>query len=387
MSAFQQAGRAGRGADPSLVVLVAGEDQLDQYLMRNPDELFDGDPEKAVADPENRELLPDHVASAAAENWLSEADREYFGEPYPDVVADLESAGRLERRETGQGLRWTHSGDGSPQHSMSLRTIESREVDLVDRRSDDVIASLSFGDALRDAHPGAIYHHQGQRYEVTDLHLDRDVAELQPTWADYYTRVLTEKDIVVEEDLRERALSARPDVPVRFADVTVTERVTGFERRDATRDETIGREELDLPETTLPTRALYYPVPDDVEREMRELGDFNGGIHAAEHGSISLFPLRFLCDRGDIGGISTPLHPHVGGSAVFIYDGYPGGVGLVRDGYEVVEDLLARTASLIGGCDCASGCPACVQSPHCGNANEPLAKAPAVHLLESLTER
>jgi DEAD/DEAH box helicase domain-containing protein len=387
MSAFQQAGRAGRGADPSLVVLVAGEDQLDQYLMRNPDELFDGDPEKAVADPENRELLPDHVASAAAENWLSEADREYFGEPYPDVVADLESAGRLERRETGQGLRWTHSGDGSPQHSMSLRTIESREVDLVDRRSDDVIASLSFGDALRDAHPGAIYHHQGQRYEVTDLDLDRDVAELQPTWADYYTRVLTEKDIVVEEDLRERALSARPDVPVRFADVTVTERVTGFERRDATRDETIGREELDLPETTLPTRALYYPVPDDVEREMRELGDFNGGIHAAEHGSISLFPLRFLCDRGDIGGISTPLHPHVGGSAVFIYDGYPGGVGLVRDGYEVVEDLLARTASLIGGCDCASGCPACVQSPHCGNANEPLAKAPAVHLLESLTER
>ncbi|WP_117590963.1 DEAD/DEAH box helicase [Haloprofundus halophilus] len=390
MSTFQQAGRAGRGADAALVVLVAGEDQLDQYLMRNPDELFEGAPEKAASDPENTELLPDHVASAAAENWLSVDDERVFGPPYPDVVSRLEAAGRLDRRDTAQGPRWIHSGEGSPQHSMSLRTIERREIDLVVRDRNEVVASLSFSDALRDAHPGAVYHHQGQSYEVIDLDLDRDIAELQATWADYYTRVLTDKEIVVNEDIVEKPLSARPDTSVRFADVTMTEQITGFERRDPKRGEAIGREALDLPETNLRTKALYFTVPDDVEREMREsAGDrgFNGGIHAAEHGMISLFPLALLCDRADIGGLSTPHHPHTGKSTIFVYDGYPGGVGLTRGGYDRVETLMARTARLVDDCDCADGCPACVQSPHCGNANEPLSKEPAVLLLDSLTGR
>ncbi|WP_101297205.1 DEAD/DEAH box helicase [Halegenticoccus soli] len=387
MSAFQRAGRAGRGDDPALVVLVGGEDQLDQYLMRNPDDFFDGDPERAVSDPENDHLLPDHVACAASENWLSTGDERHFGAGYPGVVADLEAAGRLERRDTAKGVRWTHAGGGSPQHEMSLRTIDGREIDLLDRRSNEVIASLSFSDGLRDAHPGAIYHHQGQSYEVVTLDLDRDVAELQPTWADYYTRILHDKDVRVESELAEKPLSARPDASVRFADVTVTTRITGFERRDPRRGEAIGRESLDLPETTLRTKALYFTVPRDVETEMRgAAGDrgFNGGIHAAEHGMISLFPLSLLCDRADVGGLSTPVHPHTGRSTIFVYDGYPGGVGLARGGYEIVEELMARTARLIDGCPCEDGCPACVQSPHCGNANEPLAKEPAVTLLDAL---
>jgi len=180
-------------------------------------------------------------------------------------------------------------------------------------------------------------------------------------------------------------LSARPDTSVRLADVTVTERVTGYERRDAKRGETLGRETLALPETTLSTTALYVTVPDDVEATMRSIGDFDGGIHAAEHGLISLFPLELLCDRADVGGLSTPYHAHTGASTVFVYDGYPGGVGLARGGYERIEPLLARTGRMIDGCGCSDGCPACVQSPHCGNANEPLAPAPAVHLLESLS--
>ncbi|GAB3327089.1 DEAD/DEAH box helicase [Haloplanus salinarum] len=383
MSTFQRAGRAGRGSDPALVALVAGEDQLDQYLMDHPDTLFDGDPERATVDPGNDHLLPDHVAAAATENWLSREDESHFGDGFPDVVADLEAAGRLERRETDAGVRWTHAGGGSPQQATSLRSVDDREVDLL--ADGDVIATLGLDDALRDAHPGAIYHHQGQSYEVTDLDLDRDVATLQATWADYYTRVLTEKSVAVERERESTALSARPDTAVHLADVTVTERVTGFERRDAGRGETLGRETLDLPETTLRTTALYFTVPGDVEAEMRALGDFPGGIHAAEHGLISLFPLHLLCDRADVGGLSTPHHPHTGASTVFVYDGYPGGVGLARGGYERIEPLLSRTERLIDGCDCAGGCPACVQSPHCGNANEPLAPAPAVHLLESLT--
>jgi DEAD/DEAH box helicase domain-containing protein len=388
MSAFQQAGRAGRGDDPALVVMVGGEDQLDQYLMNHPEDFFEADPEQAISNPENEQLLPGHVRSAASENWLSTDDERFFGSLFPDVVADLESAGRLDRRDTESGIRWTNAG-GSPQHEMNLRTIDDREVDLLDRRKNEVIGSLSFSDALRDAHPGAIYHHQGQSYEVVDLNLDRDVAELQPTWADYYTRILSDKEMVVEADLLEKPLSARPDVHVRFADVTVTTQITGFERRDAKRGEAIGRESLDLPATTLRTKALYYTVPPDVDAELHEEhGEwgFNGGIHAAEHGTISLMPLSLLCDRGDVGGISTPYHDHTDRSTIFIYDGYPGGVGITRGGYDRIEDLLVRTARLIDDCDCADGCPACVQSPQCGNANEPLAKEPAVTLLRALTE-
>jgi len=388
MSAFQQAGRAGRGDDEALVVLVGGEDQLDQYLLRHPEEFWAGDPERAVSDPENAELLPDHVASAAAENWLKTDDERHFGESFPAVVSSLSDDGRLERRETDAGLRWLHSGDGSPQHEMSLRTIENREIDLLDSRSNEVVSTLSFSDALRDAHRGAIYHHQGTTYEVAELDLDRDTAVLQPTWAEYYTRVLHDKTITVEEDRKSKTLSARSDTEVRFAEVTMRKQITGFERRDPRRGEAIGQELLDLPETTLRTTALYFTVPEDVEREMREAGGeygFNGGIHAAEHGMISLFPLSFLCDRGDIGGLSTPHHPHTGQSTIFIYDGYPGGVGLTESGYDEIETLLRRTREMISDCKCDDGCPACVQSPHCGNANDPLAKAEAVQLLDALT--
>jgi Distinct helicase family with a unique C-terminal domain including a metal-binding cysteine cluster len=401
MSASQQAGRAGRGTDPALVTFVGGEDQLDQYLMKHPDEFFEADPEQAIVDPENRELLADHVACAAAENWLSTDDEAHFGDDFPEVVAELVDEGRLDRRETKDGIRWLHDGDGSPQHSMNLRTIGDREIDLLDARSNDVIATLGFDDALRDAHRGAIYHQQGQTYEVSDLDLDRDVAELQSSWADYYTQVLSEKSVVVNDEIDAKSLPYdRPDdgsdevtetdavATVHFADVTVTEEITGFQRKDRRTGEVIGEESLDLPETTLRTKALYFTVPPAVERDLRaEHSDweFNGGIHAAEHGMISLFPFMLLCDRGDIGGLSIPHHPHTERATVFIYDGYPGGVGLTEAGFDIVEELMTRTARLIDDCDCADGCPACVQSPQCGNGNEPLSKPPAVTLLEELT--
>ena len=403
MKTFQQAGRAGRGTDPSLVVLVAGEDQLDQYVAGHPEELFAGDPERAVVNPANEELLPAHVRCAAQENWLSTDDERFFGERFPDVVAALEAASDLERRDTPQGVRWTYDGDSSPQHGMSLRTVGDREVTLLDRRDGSTVARLQLADALRDAHPGAIYHHQGQTYEVAELDLERDVAELSPTWADYYTRVLTDKTITVETDLEEKHPLAREDVPVRYADVTMRSQVTGYERRDATRGETLGRVPLSLPEQRLRTKALYFTVPPDVEEDVRAAaaagdgdddgdggddtggGGFNGAIHAAEHAMISLFPLTVLCDRGDVGGLSTPLHPHTNRSTIFVYDGYPGGVGLTRAGYESVDDLASRTLSMLRACDCESGCPACVQSPQCGNANDPLDKALAIRLLDALT--
>jgi DEAD/DEAH box helicase domain-containing protein len=384
MSAFQRAGRAGRGTDPALVVMVAGEDQLDQYVARNPRAFFDGDPERAVTNPANEELLPDHVLSAARENWLSVEDRRWFGEGFPDLLAHLESTGDLRRRRTAEGTRWTT--DGSPHHGMSLRTIDDKQVQLTDARRGEVVATLPFEDALRDAHRGAVYHHQGRTYEVRELDLDHGVAELDPTWADYYTRTLHDKEITVERDLTEKRLEHREDVTVRFAAVTMRKRITGFERRDSNTGQPIGEEELDLPETTLRTRAFYVTVPDDVERSMRASGgSFAGGIHAAEHAAISMLPNEVLCDRRDVGGLSTPLHPHTGRSTIFVYDGYPGGVGLARAAYDDVDALFRTTLSMIRSCPCEDGCPACVQSPHCGNANDPLDKALAVALLAALT--
>ena len=381
MRTFQQAGRAGRGTDPALVVLLGGEDQLDQFVLRNPARLFDEPAEQAVTNPENEQLLPDHVLAAAGENWLSPDDDRHFGGTFPDVVAELEAADKLDRRNTEKGIRWL--SNGRPHHEMSLRTVDDREVKLVAKG--DVIARLPFEDALRDAHPGAIYHHQGRRYEVTDLDLTSGVAQLDRTWADYYTRVRHDKTITVEADLEERSLPAREDVPVRFASVTMRKQITGYERRDGSSGETLGQRPLDLPETTLSTKALYYTVPEDLEADIRADYDFPGAIHAAEHAMISMIPFEYLCDRGDIGGLSTPRHPHTGEPTIFIYDGYPGGIGLVRAGYGDVDSLMATTLSMLRSCDCADGCPACVQSPHCGNANDPLDKGGAITLLAGLT--
>ncbi|MFW6017694.1 MAG: DEAD/DEAH box helicase [Halapricum sp.] len=384
MAAFQQAGRAGRGIDPSLVVLVAGEDQLDQYLLSHPEALFEREPETAITNPENERLLAKHVLAAARENWLSPDDGRYFGEQLSDLVVDLESAGELDRRETNKGVRWTYDGDGSPQHEMSLRTAEDREVVLQARDREEPIATLPFGDALRDAHPGAIYHHQGRSYEVIDLDLRHDVATLQRTYADHYTQVLHDKEITVERDREEKPFPTHEDVTVRLADVTMRKQITGFERRDRASGKALGRESLDLPETSLETTALYYTLPPALTRRLESVGDFAGGIHAAEHAMISLFPFEFLCDRRDIGGLSTPLHPHTGRSTVFIYDGYPGGIGLAKRGYEAIHDLSATTLEMLRSCGCANGCPACVQSPHCGNANDPLDKSVAIELFSTL---
>jgi DEAD/DEAH box helicase domain-containing protein len=385
MAAHQQAGRAGRGTDPSLVVMVAGEDQLDQYFVRNPTDFFEGEPEQAIANPDNEKLLPGHVRSAARENWLKPDDDRHFGPRFPAIVSELTETGDLDRRETDAGIRWLYSGDGSPQHEMSLRTIEDRQVQLRDRRRGETIAKLPFADALRDAHPGAIYHHQGRTYEVTDLDLRHDVAELATTHADYYTKVLHDKTISVERDHEERTMPGRDDSVLRFADVTMTKQITGYERRDASTGEPLGEFPLDLPETTLETTAFYYTVPEPVEFEMRaDEGDFDGGIHAAEHAMIAMMPVELLCDRRDIGGLSTPLHPHTDRSTIFVYDGYPGGVGLTERAFEGIGSLTARTRRMVESCDCADGCPACVQSPHCGNANDPLDKGLALHLLGEL---
>lgn len=381
---FQRAGRAGRGLDSAIVILVTGEDQLDQFIAQNPDALHEGDPEDAVLDPENPELLPDHLACAARENWLSPADERYFGTTYPDLVHHLTSEGRLTRRSTADGPRWTYAGSGSPQHEMSLRAAGAGQIQLRTEREGETIGTLSMHDAIRDAHPGAIYHHQGRTYEVVELDLQARIATLTPSWADYHTRVLTDIEVSVQDDLREKRPLAREDVPIRFAEVTVTETVTGFERRDDQTGTTLGAEELDVPPRELETEAFYWTLPKDLERRRLEAGDLPGAIHGAEHAVISMLPTRLLCDRGDVGGLSTPYHPHTDRPTIFIYDGHSGGVGIARGALKRIRPLFEDTLSMLTECQCEDGCPACVHSPQCGNANEPLTRTGALGLLEDL---
>jgi DEAD/DEAH box helicase domain-containing protein len=389
MQTHQRAGRAGRGRDASLVTLVGGRDQLDQYLMGHPDVFFDGDPETAAVNPANDQLMPDHVLSAATESWLSPADEQHFGEEFPTLVAHLESEGLLERRNTTKGLRWTYAGDESPQHQMDLRAIDDRQIQIRDRLGDETLASLPYDDALRDVHPNAIYYHQGEKYEVVDLDLDRNIAFLESTDLSYYTQALTDKAISVNEVLDETTLDTHPGVSVGFADVDFREQVTKYLR--CTRGNDAGDPVPlvePLPPTELRTRALYFTIPPAIKQTLKahstDEDGFEGAIHAVEHAMISLFPLEFLCDRRDIGGISTAMHFQTGKSTIFIYDGYPGGVGLARGGYERIENLLRETRELLADCPCESGCPACVQSPHCGNANDPLDKGLALALLDYL---
>jgi DEAD/DEAH box helicase domain-containing protein len=214
---------------------------------------------------------------------------------------------------------------------------------------------------------------------------------LRETNARHYTRALREKRVSVERDLDDQQVESYGGLSVTLADVTVRERIDGYIRYDGPDDDGTRVEFQDpLPETTLRTQALYFGLPSKIEHTIRgesqdELA-YGGALHAVEHGMISLFPLELLCDRRDIGGLSTPLHPETGGSTIFIHEGHPGGVGLARGGYESFASLLGQTRDMIAACPCEAGCPACIQSPHCGNANAPLSKDLAVSLIEALDE-
>jgi len=390
MSTFQRAGRAGRGTEPSLVALVASEDQLDQYVITHPQELFERTPERAVANPSNSHLLRLHTHAAAMEQPLRTTDETYFGPSFPGVVSALTDNGELTRRQTAHGLEWRRTATGRTvnPYDKGLRTITERTVVLrVQGDGSDELGGLPLDAALRDVHPGAIYHQQGQNYEVNSLDLDRDVAWLTPTENDHQTRVQYEESITVEEDIATKPLATRDDVTVHFADVTRRKQVTGFQRRDHRTGEVLSEEPLDLPETTLSTRALYVTLPPGLERLVQTMsGSFEGGLHAVQHALVATFPLIILCDRRDVGSVSTTDHPQAERSALFIYDSYRGGVGLARNGYDQIEELFQHTWELLADCGCSDGCPACIQSPHCGRANEPLDKRLAATLTMALAD-
>ncbi len=373
-SFWQQAGRAGRAGTDALALFVAADDPLDSYLLAHPETVFDAPVEQAVLDPHNPRVLAPHLAAAAAELPLTEADLEIFGPTARGLVEQLVGRGILRRRPTG----WFWARPDSPTDHVSLRGAGT-VVTIVEQPTGRVVGTIDAAAAHGQVHTGAVHVHQGTAYVVTDLDLEASTATVvrgDPGWTTHAQSTSTFAIEAVERSVR------WGPVTVCFGRVRVTGRVTGFLRR-LPGGEVIGQHPLDLPERTLPTRAVWWTIPaDDLLAAGVDEAAIPGAAHAAEHAAIGLLPLLATSDRWDVGGVSTRAHPDTGLPTILVYDGYPGGAGFAARAYESYAGWLTATRDAVAACRCESGCPGCVQSPKCGNGNEPLDKAGAIALLD-----
>ncbi len=371
-SMWQQAGRAGRRSDESLAVLVAQDDPLDQYLAQHPDELFERPSEAAVIDPTNPYVLQPHLRCAAREFPLSDAEATaFFGPGAPDALGNLAAQELVKHRKE----RWHDIGATPPHRDLDIRAGGGHVYRIVQEDTGQVIGTADEHRAYGTLHPGAIYLHQGEQFLVRALDHVRRVALVEEADPDYYTQARDITDIVIVNLLDQRPLG---DAELCFGDVEVTNQVVGFVRKLVSTNELIGQEQLALPPVTLRTRAVWWTLPGRlIDRAGVATAELAGGIHGAEHCAIGLLPLVATCDRWDIGGVSTPLHPDTGLTTIFVYDGYPGGAGISERGYHAAERWLRATAERLRDCPCRDGCPSCVVSPKCGNGNEPLDKRAA----------
>ncbi|MFL5931278.1 MAG: DEAD/DEAH box helicase [Gaiellaceae bacterium] len=369
----QQWGRAGR-RDHGLAVLVASEDALDQYFMREPETLLNRRVEAAILDHTNPRVLDGHVRSAAFEAPLDDADRDILGD------AALERAAELpELKKTPRGYVW--NGRDYPAARVPLRSTSPDAFTIVDVESGSMLGLVERERAYSTVHQGAVYLHLGEAFIVLELDLEARTALVQPFSGDWYTQAKKETNTAIEETLRsERRLG----LELSFGRVSVTEQVVAYQRRSIRGGEPIDLIALDLPETTFDTEAVWYLPEDDQLGASVKMPKLLGTLHAAEHAMIAILPLWAMCDRWDIGGLSTNVHFQTGRPTVFVYDGHSGGVGITQRGFDVFESWVEDTAKLLSGCPCDHGCPSCVQSPKCGNLNEPLDKAGALALLENM---
>ena len=379
-SMWQQAGRAGRREASSLSMLIAQDDPLDQYLAQHPTDLFERPAEDAVIDPTNPYVIGPHLRCAARERPLTEDElTSFFGEAAVPAVDSLLADGALARRPTGM----IHDvGRTSPHREIDIRSGSGHVYRIVLAGTGELLGTSDEHRAFGTLHPGAVYLHQGEQYLVRELDLAGRVALVEEADPDYYTQARDVTDIRIVEGLDERPLG---DADIAFGDVRVTNEVVGFVRKSVASGEIVGDEELTLPAVTLETRATWWTLaPALIADAGVGSRDLPGGIHAAEHCAIGLLPLVATCDRWDIGGVSTPLHEDTGLTTIFVYDGYTGGAGITERGFANIERWLHATLERLRDCPCKEGCPSCVQSPKCGNGNEPLDKAAATNLLAAV---
>jgi DEAD/DEAH box helicase domain-containing protein len=385
-SMWQQAGRAGRQQQESVAVLVGGEDQLDRYLMNHPEEVFTRPPEPAVINPKNPFILHPHLACAAYELPLSHDDHLYWGDALDDGVRQLVLSDHLKtrrRRLRGGGHEpiavW--AARGVPGRKLGIRSGSSAEYRIC-YSDGTLIGTVDEGRAFSLVHPGAIYLHRGRSFKVIHLDIGDHSAIVEPDDGDTYTQARTEVDISILSVDQVRSVGRSE---LHLGAVEVRSEVVGYQRKHVRTRKILGNESLELPAQQLITRSLWYTMsPESFSGAGVTEAAVPGTLHAVEHAAIGMLPLFAICDRWDVGGVSTALHADTMAPTVFIYDGYQGGAGIAELGFDSADRHLHATLDVLEACPCADGCPSCVQSPKCGNGNEPLDKHGAISLLRAL---
>ncbi|HZO58397.1 MAG TPA: DEAD/DEAH box helicase [Solirubrobacterales bacterium] len=368
----QQWGRAGRTERGGLAMYVAGDDALDQFFCRHPDEFLERPVEAAILDHGSEMIYMNHLCVAAYEGPLEPGDEETLGPGMIAAADRLVAAGRLRKRAGRYHPRdWKF-----PAAKLSLRSASPDSFTIVEAEAGEIIGFVEAERAFSTVHPGAVYLHLGEPYEVEELDIDGRRALVHPAEGNYYTQPKIETETFIEETREERDALG---VPLRFGIVSVMQEVVAFQRKRMADHEVIDLQTLDLPEQNFVTQALWYELPDMADSQ--PLQAMLGALHAAEHSQIAVLPLIAMCDRWDIGGLSTNIHHQTGCPTIFIYDGHPGGVGITRRGFDEFERLVGDARRLLDECPCEAGCPSCVQSPKCGNLNEPLSKHGALDLM------
>jgi len=377
-SMWQQAGRAGRRDTDALAVLVAQDDPLDQYLVHHPEDLFDKPAEAAVIDPTNPYVMEPHLRCAARELPLRDADLAFFGLTAVGAVARMtERRELIERRGA-----WHDGGEESPHRAVDVRAGGGHVYTIVVAETGELLGTSDERRAYATLHPGAVYLHQGEQYLVRELNLVDRVAAVSEADPDFYTQARDVTDIAVGEVGAESIIG---EVHQYFGTVRVTNQVVSYVKKLVSTNEVVDEIPLPLPPVHLETKSVWWTIPARVfGRAAVGARDLPGAIHAAEHAAIGLLPLVATCDRWDIGGVSTPMHDDTGMATIFIYDGYPGGAGITERGARTSDRWLRATLEAIRQCPCSRGCPSCVQSPKCGNGNEPLDKAGAASILAAI---
>ncbi|MFC1899127.1 DEAD/DEAH box helicase [Chloroflexota bacterium] len=380
-STWQQAGRSGRGEDYALSFLIGLDNPLDQYFMRHPDSFFKTGFENALVNPDNPYILKTHLLCAAWEMPLNNSE-EIFGATFTERLVELEGEGVLHQRQ----FHWYPSSHiAYPAQDVNIRTTSGENYNLVNTDTGTLMETVDADVAFFQIHPGAVYLHQGEPYLVTSLDLENHTAYAKLETVSYYTLTKEIQELGIVKKLQSKKCGS---VEVHLGEVMVTNNVVGFKKKAQYTDDVVGEEPLSLPELRFPTVSLWFDLPLQlVARINQEQMDFAGGLHAVEHAAIGILPLFALCDRNDIGGLSTLMHPDTGRAQIFIYDSYPGGIGIAEKGFDLIEKLWQATLKVVAECPCLEGCPSCIQSPKCGNNNEPLDKKAAQFLLMGLLEK
>jgi len=375
ISTWQQAGRAGRGIEESITTLVAFQNPLDQYFMKHPEIFFGKSHEHAIIDLSNYYIVLGHLMCAAAEAPITVADGEsFFGDTCEEGLRELERQGLVQNTLRG----WVYSGKGRATEVVRLDALSSDTFKVI--CNGKLMETIDRIQAYREAHNGAVLLHQGETYIVEDFDLNGATVQVKKREVDFHTEPMKTVDIEILQEIEQKKIG---EFVVSFGDVKVTERYVGY--KILRYDRVMGIETLHLPPLHFKTAGLWFTVPDDVRTATKEAHvDFAGGLHGVEHAMIGIMPFYVMCDRWDIGGVSTPHHPDTANPTVFIYDGFEGGIGLTEKAFELIENIIKMTLELVRDCNCESGCPACIFSPKCGNENEPLDKKGTILLLEKL---